>query len=45
LSHSGIGRSIPEILANYPGLVEEEIRACIAYGVEMAREQYVAIGG
>jgi uncharacterized protein (DUF433 family) len=39
------GWSIPEILANYPGLEEADIRACIAYGAEMARERYVEIGG
>jgi uncharacterized protein (DUF433 family) len=39
------GWSIPEILANYPGLDEADIRACIAYGAEMSRERYVEIGG
>lgn len=39
------GCSIPEILENYPGLVEADIRACIAYGAEMSRERYVEIGG
>jgi uncharacterized protein (DUF433 family) len=41
------GWSIPEILENYPGLVEADIRACIAYraGAEMSRERYVEIGG
>ena len=32
-----------EILDNYPGLVEEDILACIAYGSEMSRERYVDI--
>jgi len=39
------GWSIDEILSNYPGLEDEDIRACIAYGAEMARERYVAIEG
>ena len=39
------GESIPDILANYPGLEEADIRACIAYGAEMSRERYVEIGG
>jgi uncharacterized protein (DUF433 family) len=39
------GWSIPEILENYPGLEEADIRACIAYGAEMSRERYVEIGG
>jgi uncharacterized protein (DUF433 family) len=32
-----------EILENYPDLEEDDIRACIAYGAEMARERYVEI--
>lgn len=39
------GWSIPEILDNYPGLVEVDVLACIAYGAEMSRERYVEIGG
>jgi uncharacterized protein (DUF433 family) len=31
------------ILDDYPGLVEEDIFACIAYGAEMSRERYVDI--
>jgi uncharacterized protein (DUF433 family) len=30
-----------EILAEYPQLREEDIRAAIAYGAEMSREHYV----
>ncbi len=37
------GSSVNEILADYPGLNEEDIQACIAYGAEMARERYVDI--
>jgi uncharacterized protein (DUF433 family) len=37
------GMSAPEILEQYPGLVEADIQACVAYGSEMARERYVAI--
>ncbi len=37
------GWSNADILANYPGLVEADIRACIAYGAEMSRERYVEI--
>ena len=29
------GSTFAELLANYPGLVEEDILACIAYGSEM----------
>lgn len=37
------GMGIEEILAEYPHLAEEDIRAAIAYGAEMARERYVEI--
>lgn len=37
------GSSTGEILADYPGLVEEDILACIAYGSEMSRERFVDI--
>jgi uncharacterized protein (DUF433 family) len=37
------GASVPEILADYPGLEEADILACIAYGSEMSRERYVDI--
>ena len=32
-----------QILDNYPGIEEDDIRACIAYGAEMARERYVEL--
>lgn len=37
------GSTVPEILADYPGLAEADIQACIAYGAEMSRERYVNI--
>lgn len=37
------GWTTSEILANYPSLEEADVRACIAYGAEMARERYVEI--
>jgi uncharacterized protein (DUF433 family) len=37
------GMSVAEILANYPGLTEQDVRACIAYASEMSRERYVDI--
>jgi uncharacterized protein (DUF433 family) len=39
------GWSIAEVLANYPGLEEADIRACLAYGAEMSRERFVEVGG
>ena len=37
------GETVNEILANYPQLEEADIKACIAYGAEMARERFVEI--
>ncbi len=34
------GMSVKEILDEYPGLVEADIYACLAYAAEMARERY-----
>jgi uncharacterized protein (DUF433 family) len=39
------GMTVQEILAQYPDLTAEDIRACIAYGAEMARERYVDVSG
>jgi uncharacterized protein (DUF433 family) len=37
------GESIADLLATYPGLVEADVLACIAYGAEMSREHFVDI--
>jgi len=37
------GESIDSIVANYPGLVRDDILACIAYGAEMSRERFVDV--
>ena len=37
------GETVDDILANYPQLGEADIKACIAYGAEMARERFVEI--
>ena len=37
------GATVAEILADYPRLEEDDIRACLAYGSEMARERSVDI--
>ena len=37
------GASIEELLEQYPQLEDEDIRAALAYGAEMARERYVEI--
>ena len=35
--------SVEDILAEYPQLTQEDVRAAIAYGAEMSRERYVEI--
>ena len=35
------GSTTSEILDDYPGLQEADVRACIAYGAEMSRERFV----
>lgn len=37
------GTTFKEILDKYPGLEDEDILACIAYGAEMAQERVVEI--
>ena len=37
------GWSIGDVLNNYPGIEETDVRACIAYGAEMSRERYVEL--
>lgn len=37
------GCSTAEVIGNYPGLVEADVLACIAYGAEMSRERYVEV--
>ncbi|MFN0053790.1 MAG: DUF433 domain-containing protein [Planctomycetales bacterium] len=37
------GSTFDDILANYPGITAEDIRACIAYGAEMSPERFVEL--
>ena len=37
------GLTVDEVLAEYPQLEPADIRACIAYGAEMARDRYLEI--
>ena len=37
------GMTVEEVLAEYPQLTKDDIRAAIAYGAEMSREHYVDI--
>ena len=32
-----------DVLREYPQLEEADVRACIAYGAEMARERYIDV--
>jgi uncharacterized protein (DUF433 family) len=43
LSFLSNGETAAEILQNYPELQEEDIRACMAYGAEMAHQHDVEI--
>jgi uncharacterized protein (DUF433 family) len=38
------GMSVADIVREYPGLEELDIRAAIAYGAEMSRNRYVPVG-
>ncbi len=35
------GLSVADVLVEYPQLVEDDVRACIAYAAEMTRERIV----
>jgi uncharacterized protein (DUF433 family) len=37
------GMGLEEVLADYPQITKDDIRACIAYGSEMSRARYVEI--
>lgn len=39
------GLSVEQLLAQYPGLQPDDVRACLAYASEMTRERLVAQGG
>ena len=39
------GTSMREALDNYPGLTEDDVYACIAYGAEMSRGRYLNLAG
>ena len=38
------GASIEEILDSYPGLIVDDVRACLAYASEITRERTVQVG-
>ncbi len=37
------GMTVGELLAEYPQLTEDDVRAAIAYGAEMSRSRYVEV--
>ncbi|NJM35211.1 MAG: DUF433 domain-containing protein [Rhodomicrobium sp.] len=43
LDHLADGVSEADIIADYPELQADDIRACIAYAAEIARERIVAV--
>ena len=43
LNYLANGDSVEDILASYPNLTLEDIRACLAYAAETARERVVSI--
>jgi len=45
LDNLAAGLSEEEILAGYPSVTREGIRAAIAYGAELARDEYPAVAG
>ncbi|MGB3493810.1 MAG: DUF433 domain-containing protein [Elainellaceae cyanobacterium] len=43
LDYLAAGESIDSILEEYPGIEQEDILACLAYGAEMARGHWTEI--
>jgi uncharacterized protein (DUF433 family) len=43
LDYLADGMTISEVLAEYPYISEEDVRAALAYGAEMARERFIDI--
>jgi uncharacterized protein (DUF433 family) len=43
LNYLANGDSIKDILVAYPNLTREDVRACLAYAAEAARERVVSI--
>ena len=37
------GWTYEEVKENYPGVEDDDIRACLAYGAEMSRDRYVDV--
>lgn len=37
------GMTFEEVRDSYPGITDEDIRACVAYGAEMTRERFVEV--
>lgn len=37
------GWTYEEVKDNYPGVEDDDIRACLAYGAEMSRDRYVDV--
>ena len=37
------GKKTEDVLFEYPGLQEKDVLACLAYGAEMSKQQYVDV--
>lgn len=40
LSYLSSGMNVPELLADFPELTEEDIRACLAFAADRERQQF-----
>jgi uncharacterized protein (DUF433 family) len=43
LDNLAVGLSADEIIESYPSLTEEDIRAAVAYGADLARSQEIIL--
>jgi uncharacterized protein (DUF433 family) len=43
LDNLAAGRTVEEIVADYPSLRPEDVRACIAYAAELAHERTIPL--
>ena len=44
LDNLAAGASVEQILASYPSLKTEDVRAAVAYAAELAKERHVQVG-
>jgi uncharacterized protein (DUF433 family) len=44
LDRLAAGDSIEELMDDYPGILREDVLACVAYGSEMSRTELLSLG-